>query len=42
MTNLNKIDKNCDVFEHKNKIKTDLTKFDENWDKFFFNQTYII
>jgi len=30
---LNKIDKNYDLFEHKNKIRTDLTKLDENWDQ---------
>jgi len=30
---LNKIDENCDLFEHKNKIRTCLKKLDENWDK---------
>jgi len=30
MTKLNKIDENLDLFEHKNKIRTDLTKIDEN------------
>jgi len=29
-TQLNKIDENCDLFEHKNKIMTYLTKLDEN------------
>jgi len=30
VTKLNKIDKNWDLFEYKNKIMTDLTKFHEN------------
>jgi len=30
---MNKIDENWDIFEHKNKIRTDLTKLDENWDQ---------
>ena len=30
---LNKIDKIQDPFEHKNKIRTDLTKLVENWDQ---------
>jgi len=32
-TQLNKIDENWYLFEHKNKIKTYLTKFDDNWDQ---------
>jgi len=30
---LNKIDENWNLCEHKNKIKTFLTKVDENWDQ---------
>jgi len=30
---LNKIDENWDLFEHKNKIMTYLTKLDENWNQ---------
>ena len=30
---MNKIDKNWDLFEYKNKIRTYLTKVDENWDQ---------
>jgi len=33
MTQLNKIDENCDLFEHKIKIRTYLKKFDKNWDQ---------
>jgi len=33
MTKLNKIDKNLDLFEYKNKIRTYLTKLDKNWDQ---------
>jgi len=32
-TQLNKIDKIWDLFEHKTKIRTYLKKFDENWDQ---------
>ena len=31
MTQLNKIDENQDLFEHKTKIRTYLKKLDENW-----------
>ena len=30
---MNKIDENLDLFEYKNKSRTDLTKLDENWDQ---------
>jgi len=30
---LKKIDENYYLFEHKNKIRIDLTKPDENWDQ---------
>jgi len=30
---LNKVDENYDIFEYKNKIRTYLTKLDENLDK---------
>jgi len=33
MTQLNKIEENWDIFEHKTKIRTYLKKFDENWDQ---------
>jgi len=33
MAKLNKIDESWDLFEHKNKITTNLTKLDENWDQ---------
>jgi len=38
MTKLNKIDENWNLFEHKNKIRTDLTKLDKIWDKKVFLQ----
>jgi len=41
MTQLNKIDENWDLFEHKTKIKTYLKKLDENWDKKYFNLKFI-
>jgi len=33
MTKLKKFDKNYDLFEQKNKIRTNLIKFDKNWDQ---------
>jgi len=30
MTKLNKIEENWDLFDYKSKIRTDLTKLDEN------------
>jgi len=33
MVKLNKIDENYDIFEYKNKIRTDSSKLDENYDK---------
>jgi len=33
MSQLNKIDENWDLFEHKTKIMTYLKKLDENWDQ---------
>jgi len=33
MTQLNKIHKNWDMFEYKTKIRTYLTKLDENWNQ---------
>jgi len=33
MTQLNKINKNWDLFEHKTKIRTYLKKLNENWDQ---------
>ena len=32
MTKLNKINENWYLFNHKNKIKINLTKLDKNWD----------
>ena len=31
--NWKKINENYDLFEHKNKIRIDLTKLNENWDQ---------
>jgi len=36
MTQLNKIDENYNIFEHNTKIRTYLTKLDENLDKKVF------
>jgi len=33
MIKLNKFNKNCDLFEQKNKIMTDLTKLDKNYNQ---------
>jgi len=44
MIQSNKIDENWDLFEHKTRIMTYLTKHDENWDQkgiltFFYTNT---
>jgi len=35
MTQMNKIDKNWDLFKYKNKIRTYWTKLKENWEKIY-------